>query len=362
LLHTRSDLEVLPPPPVHRNRRRIRRILGASLLLTLVFALSVLVHPLLSQAAPHAAATTPQSHIGNGPFAPAHPTTQEIAIGNERQALAHEYMNVLHGKEPLARYEQHLLAFMQAHHLGNTARLQSILTHGSAKLRLRFVNGALVPSASPNTGVVGAAQFPEERWSYCADATVSTMVTENSFTWGSPELSYYDPHNGVTYTITYDPFLFTQTYSTALSDEDMLANAPDLLNNPFPDGAGPDDVTRALNAFANGHGGNYNEVSYGDVANNFQDDLINDINQGWDLAGGLIIIQGEATLPGYDGHGDFDHWIPITYYGSINGTPYTYYSDPIYKAPNYGWNIPPPYEYTPTSNMIAILSRFYYVY
>lgn len=318
------------------------------------------------------AAPPPTPQIGNGPFTPPNPTAQEIAIGNEKQVLAKEYMGMLKGNEPLAAYEQHMSAFMQKHNLGNIANLHTVLTQGNKKKAPPLHQNA-APASCPQVATRGvvpntlcpvyAAQFPEERSGYCSDATVSTALVEDSFAWGRGVLSYYDPLNGITTSLGYNPYVVTQPAPIALADEDKLALEPHLLNNPDPLGAGPDAVMRTLNDFVNGHGGNYSEVTYGNVAGRFQNDLVNDINQGWDLAGGLYIYDRPkyATLPGYTGHGDFEHWIPITFYN--NGGATTFYSDPIYAAPGYGgWAIPTPYESTATSNMIAILSRFVYLW
>ncbi len=303
-----------------------------------------------------------------------HPTAQQIAFGNAKQLMAQEYMRVAHGKEPLALFEQHMTTFMQKYNMGNNANLFKVLASGGNKKAwvAAHISMYTSPHASPNTcpsvGIRGAiqpqtlcptyaAQFPEERWWYCGNATISTALVEDSFSWGSGVLS----SGG--HTMSYNAYDITQPAATALADEDVIGtyffgNAP-----PSTNGVGPDQVMAVLNDFVNGHGGNYAEVLYGNVPGNFENDLVTDINQGWDLAGGLDIIDGQnyATLTGYAGHGDFQHWIPITNYASSGAT--TYYADPIYMAPDYsGWAVPGPDASTPTSNMIAILERIGYIW
>jgi len=156
-------------------------------------------------------------------------------------------------------------------------------------------------------------------------------------------------------TISYNPYQTTQPANLALADEDMLAKS--YLGNPFPQGADATQTQYALNKFVNGHGGNY---AWASGSSNFQNNLITDINQGFDLAGGLYIYDnGSATLTGYSGHGDFDHWIPITYYSGST----TYYADPIYMAPDYtSWAVQGPYASTPTNNLSTILQRDGYLW
>lgn len=212
--------------------------------------------------------------------------------------------------------------------------------------------------------------FEEEQSNYCGNATISTLLVEDSFTWGSGVLTHGSD------TLTYNPYTTTQYASTALADETILAyKDPNNVNNSYlanaynpntpgsEPGAGFTEVTRTINDFVNGHGGNYAPVSYGNVPGNFQTDLVSDINHGWDLAGGLVItgVKGDATLTGYPTGLPFSHWIPITYYSGGGAT--TYYADPIYAAPDYSsWPVPGPYASTSTSNLITILTRMGYLW
>ena len=342
-----------------------------------LFIVTLFTSILLQPSAIALAATqipTPQ-HVGNGTINAPNPSPQDIAITNERHQLSKEYIQVLHGKVLLATYEQHLAAFMQKNNLGNIENLHTVLTNGPRN-KLQAANlsknqNIIIPNLCPSVVVgnnlitpnggcpssTGAAQFPEEHSNYCSNATIATMLVEDSFVWGGPVLQ----HNGDN--ISYNRFVTSQPPSIALADETMLAN--NYLGNTWTptaqNGAGPQAVLDTLNKFVVGHGGQYNTVFYGNVAGNFQNDLVTDINQGWDLAGGLYIYEGQATLNGYQGHGNFDHWIPITFY--TNGGSTTYYADPIYNAPDYsGWAVPGPYTSTATSNLISILQRLGYIF
>lgn len=217
----------------------------------------------------------------------------------------------------------------------------------------------VTPNLTCPPNVTGAAQFPEEHSNYCGNATISTILVEDSFKWGDGVLTHGSD------TLTYDAYHTTQPASIALADENILAQSQ-YLNNPNNEGSDTGPVLTTINYFVNGHGGNYAPVSYGNVPGNFQSDLVSDINQGWDLAGGLIITGNswDATLTGYPTGLPFKHWIPITYY--TGGGTTTYYADPTYSAPGYtqatGWTTPGPYATTSTSNMITILTRLTYLW
>ena len=355
-----------------------RRNLSMSMLLAGVFFLAFVLQP--QSAAQAATPVTPTTPTGQGYLNPPHLTAAQIAFGNAKQVLAKEYTGMLQGKESLAVYEQHMTLFMQTYHLGNIGRLHAVLTSGlknkarTAAFGPLGVSPSSCPSGVTNGGTrpnllcrypTGAAQFPEEHRNYCANATVSTALVEDSFRWGSTILT-----NGGT-TLSYNPYITTQSPSTALSDEQLLTSST-YLSDPYNPvtgngpGAGPAQVLATLNDFVRGKGGQYSTVWYGNVPGNFQNDLISDINQGWDLAGGLNITGNpwDATLDGYPRYLPFEHWIPITYFD--NGGATTYYADPTYAAPDYtaakGWTTPGPYASTPTSNMIAILQRMWYIW
>lgn len=367
-------------PPHYRNTFRNLSV-GMLLATSFFFAQAVQSQtPVL--AASQSTPTSSPLPNGNGHMVAPPLTAQQIAFGNAKQLMAQEYMRVVQGKEPLAVYEQHMTLFMKQHNLGNVANLHQVLTH-SLSNKARVAAGLSPQASSPTCPSVvqhggitpycpvatGAAQFPEERSNYCGNATISTLLVEDSFIWGSGVLTHGSD------TLTYNPYTTTQYASTALADEDILSQSSSdptknyLANTYNPNtpnsepGADPGPMLTTINDFVNGNGGNYAPVSYGNVNANFQNDLVSDINQGWDLAGGLKITGNsrDGTLTGYPAGRAFDHWIPITYY--TNGGATTYYADPTHAAPDYlSWGVPGPYASTSTSNMIKILTRLTYLW
>lgn len=329
--------------------------------MAVAFFIPQIVQP---QAAVFAATQSPPSptpHVINGfSTAPIHLTLQEIALNNEKQQLANEYTTVRHGKEPLAVFEQHMIAYMNKYHLGNTANLHTVLTRGNpAKARLvaqMTAQGGTpnCPSLATKGGTpaticrypTGAAQFPEEQFNWCGNAAASTIGVENSFQWPGANT------NGSN-VLSYNPYVTSQSQSTATSDEYMLAvNYFGNANNGY--GVNPGPMTTVLNDFAHGHGGNYVlDTNIGD----FQNDMVSDISQGWDLADGISIpyvTPYEHSLFGYAVGAQIAHWLPVTY--DTNGGATTYYADPVYNSQDYlpsnGWNVNGPYASLATSSLM----------
>src|SRR5262249_16458709 len=142
------------------------------------------------------------------------------AYSQEKQVMSDEYIAMLHGKESLATYEKHYLAFMQKWNLGNTQNLHRVLTNSRQQMVKNFTpdgcaalagtQGALTPNVCPRTQTpVTAVQFPEEFPNYCGNATISTIVVEDSFSWPGTN-SAYDSSTGVTNTVSYNPYVVSQ--------------------------------------------------------------------------------------------------------------------------------------------------------
>ena len=303
-----------------------------------------------SQAVVFAATQPPPSPtplpINGFSTAPLHLTPQEIALNNEKQQLANEYMTVLQGNVPLSVYEQHMIAYMNKYHLGNTANIHKVLTSSKAA-KAQAVAQMTSSGVKPNnSNPTGSAQFPEEKGNWCGNAAVSTILVEDSFQWSGTNLN----GNNV---LRYNPYATSQSTLTATSDESMLA-ANYFGNSSNNNGVDPGPMNTVLNQFVNGNGGNYNPSSN---TGNFQSDMVTDINQGWDLADGISIQPVgtyESRLFGYAYGTYISHWLPITYYGSGGAT--TYYADPVYKSPDYptsnGWNVSGPYRPMTTTSLM----------
>lgn len=278
-----------------------------------------------------------QTYGGPGSY---HPTPAQRAYAADKGQLSDEYVQrVLPGQETLAAFETHYRAFMIKWHLGNVANLHTVLTEGTARLLSQ-----IVPDAT------GAAQFPEEHYNWCGPAALSTTLVEDSFKW--PGANSY---NG--FTLSYNPNVTSQAASTAYNDEYWLASNGLIQGDIWNNGAGPNDMLTWANYFVTGKGGQYAEEwlsgSLSSQVADFTGKVVSDIGTGWDVPTGIWIHPGNFTsLPGYPtNHGEIDHWLPVTWISPDHNT--TYYSDPIYNAPDYkSWPIPPLYEHTPTSNIV----------
>ena len=334
------------------QKRRHRRQLLWNVLVATVMLVGALGFSSAHAGTAHAAAATvtpPFSSVGNS--TDYHPTVTEKAFATDKEQLSKEYdQRVLSGQETLTIFETHYSAFMLKWHLGNVANLHSVLTRGAA--RIRSTAGRLTAPALS----APAAQFPEESSNWCGPATVATTVVENSFAW--PGANTY---NGVT--IGYNSSVVTQPAGVAKSDELWLAQngVIEPSNNPnwlYTNGTDAGRLLTVLNHFANGHGGNYAfESLQGSLQSqiaDFQGKVSSDIGTGWDIPTGIVIAaHSGASMPGYPVNYPYviAHLVPVTFISSDHNT--TYYSDPIYAAPAYsGWNVSPPYEHTPTSNIV----------
>jgi hypothetical protein len=335
------------------SRKGLRRLLliGCTSLLLAAVAFTLVATYLH---APAAAATGNPYQLGR--IAPPQLTAREIALNTQKQALAQEYMRVLHGQEVPSLFETHMIALMKQRGISYSSRLQTVMGH------LGKFHSSLCPSIANILCPVYAAQFPEMKSYYCGVAAASTILVEDSFSWGSGILTTTRPNTNITDHLTYDAYIISQPSSYANADEDLLANSS-YMQTDQDGGTNFGPMESGLNDWVGGNGGWYNTVWQGNVPGSFQNDLVTDINTGWDIAGGLHIIDqtGYATLAGYAGHGEFYHWIPITSYANSGTT--TYYNDPIYASPDYtSWHVPGPIASTTTINMIAILERMGYIW
>ena len=293
-----------------------------------------------------------------------HPTPTQAAYAADKSRLATEYNQlVLTGKEPLTTYEAHYRAFMVKWRLGGVANLNTALTKATARLQALTTGHATSPLCIQQPGggciyPVYQVQFPEESYNWCGPATLSTTLIEDSFAW--PGTNQY---NGET--LFRDPYVVSQQNADATNDEYWMAT-----NGIFPDRTSPqiynDGTSIALmqtmvNQFVSGKGGYYAvEPITGPRAQqiaDFQGKVKDDIGAGWDVPTAIDVsaYYPYQSMPGYPVNFGYEinHWVPVTQISSDGNT--TYYSDPIYGAPAYTaptWNIPAPYESTPTSNIV----------
>ena len=326
--------------------RNLALIIPTSIMLALIL---VTLIASFSRSTTHAA-TSPKPQ-GFGSIVPSNPTAQDIAQNSEKQLLAQEYMQVLHGKGSIQLFEQHLMALMQKRGITYSSRLSQVLTTN------RKLHPALCPSIVLPCPVY-AAQFPEYLGYYCGPAAASTILVEDSFSWGSQILTNGSDH------LVYDAYRITQPSGDYTPDENLLAQSK--YTGAVGGQTSFGTVQATLNAFVGGKGGWYNPVMGANVPGSFQNDLVTDLNTGWDIAGGLHITgkATDATLTGYLPGVEFWHWIPITGYGNSGAT--TYYNDPIYRSTDknlqYWTGVPGPVASTSTSNMIAILERMGFIW
>lgn len=335
----------------------------------------------LLQQAPLQAASAPTMLTSPVPSS-LQPSQNLVAFSQEKQQLSDEYISALHGKEPLVQYENHYLAFMQKWNLGKTDNLHTALT--TTRKQAVMAKAGISPNSCPSftksqttTTVlplvtcpppptpVSAVQFPEVFPNYCGHATISTILVEDSFKW--PNTNSY-PLYTKTYTIRYPPYQVSQPTVSATVDEDMLAGevifqlgnlAPrDSNTNPNDIAAGtnPPQVTDVLNRFVQGRGGYY--VAQNDTSK-FQNNLITDANQGWELAVGMTILANKTPVlfgwPTVD-H-DRSHWLTASFYSNAGAT--TEIADPVANASiffqNHGYAVSaiPPHENIDTIQLMS---------
>ncbi len=348
------------PPPQHTRREKwIKRLRHVAIV---VSASAVLVAMLLAVVAGRspdtAIAATQVSPAQMGTIAGGPPSSQQIALDNQKQQLAHEYMQVLQGKESLSLFEQHTMALMKQRGISYYARLPQVMAHIKlARQGCPSVSGMIGCPPPP-----GGVQFPEHPSYFCGPAAASTILVTDSFSWGGAVIT----NNGNQ--LIYDTKVVSQPSSDYDTDENLLAQQHYLDTISGGTNFGP--MLATLNDFVGGNGGWYNEVWSGnqdnnhnsnhDVADNFENDLVTDSSEGWAFAGGLNITGNswDASLQGYPNGVAFKHWISLV--GYSNGGATTFYADPVYNSPDYNWAVPGPIASTSTSQMIDVLASMGY--